>query len=234
MAFPTRADRPGVFHQNQRLLVISCLLVISLGVAACSSNGAADPTSSPDASAITDAVPDGFDDGSVEPGTGTEVVLDLPDTAPSGQELRIPLVISAGSEPDPWDNATLQIGTDGPITATADIDPAALMPGTSVEGMLTVHPQSGTADELTTGYVSLTLQLRNGSETTPLRRVEFGVLADDRTTWLGYLTPNLLELDRLRALLDAGEISPNEYEDARTQILETVTGTVDDPTKDQR
>lgn len=228
-ATPRDRDAADAYHLRKRQLLGTCLLAVTLGVAACSTDGA---TPSPDAPPVTVATPEGFG-GSVEPGTGTEVVLDLPETGDSGQEFQIPLIIRAGNEPYPWDNATLRIETEGPIIATADIDPADLRPGTSAEGMLTVRPQAGTADELTTGRVSLSLQLRHGDETTTWRGVEFGILADDRTTWLGYVSPEILKLDRLRTLLDAGEISPTEYDDARTEILETVTGTVTvkDPTK---
>lgn len=195
-----------------------CLLAVTLGVVACSSDGAVNATSSESRGQ------------SVEPGTGTEVTLELPETATSGRALQIPLVISAESEPYPWDNAALQIETEGPIIASADIDPTALEAGNSVQGILTILAPAGTAEDLTMGRVSITLRLRDGRVTTASRRVEFAVLADEHTTWLGHVTPDLLQLERQRALLDAGEMSPAEYTRARTEILETVTGTGEDPT----
>lgn len=229
MSLATRTDRPAAdsFHGRKRHLLRTCLLAVTIGVAACSSSGAVNATPSPVAAPATTATPDDFDDAGVEPGTGTEVVLDLPETSTAGDELRIPLVIRAGNEPHLWDNAALRIETEGPIVATADIDATALEAESTLQGMLTVRLQAGTADELTTGRASVTLELRDGNETTTARRVEFGLIADDRATWLGYVSPKLLKLDRLRSLLDAGEISPTEYEEARTEILETVSGTVE-------
>lgn len=222
---PAPAD---AFHLKKRHLLTTCLPAIAIATAACSSGGATNATNLPVAAPVTVATPNDFDDASVEPGTGTAVVLDLPETAPAGEKIHIPMVISAGTEPNPWDSAALRIETEGPITATTDIDTADLEPKTSVQGMVTVRPQAGTADDPTTGRISISLELRAGNETTTSRRVEFGILADDRTTWLGYVSPKLLKLDRLRTLLDVGEISPTEYEDARTEILETVTGTVEE------
>ena len=202
-------------------------------LAGCSSG--AEPEKSPGAApAPTGAIPDepGDSDGTgdllpVEPGTGTEIVLAPPSTAPAGQELLVPLRVSVALSDDAWTSASIDVTTEGRIAASHDLDMAALVPGRSVEGSLRLQLEPGTSGELSHGVVTLAVELLDGADLADARLTRLQLLADERTLWLGFGGAGDLERARLAALLEAGDISQQEYDEAYAATLEVITGTVE-------
>jgi hypothetical protein len=162
-----------------------------------------------------------------EPSTGTDVALSPPETAPAGDEVAIPLVVTVGRGEGKWDSARLDLTLEGPVSAQHDFDLSNLQPGGSVAGHLRVTIDPGDGDALNHGSVTATLVLLDGDEVVTARLTRLGLMADDQTTWMGLVGRGDLERARLRALLDVGVITQKEFDQAYAETLEQTTGAVE-------
>ncbi len=196
-------------------LVVAVLLASLTGCG--SDGGEPGPTATPTVSGS--GQPDGG--GGDEPGTGTEVTVEVPDTTGVGQTVEVPITVTVGAHEPPWTDAALSVATEGSASATSFVDVAALAPGGVVRGGAALQIPPGSDDAPAVTRVVVTLTLSDDGTTVVTRAVNLVVLADDQQAWFSLGSEGEARRARLDDLLAAGEITRAEYEAGRAETLES-------------
>lgn len=163
----------------------------------------------------------GDEPGGQEPGTGSEVQVELPATTAVGHVVEVQVSVAVGSHEPTWNDAVLSVATEGPASATVRVDVAALAPGGEVHGTVALDIPPGTDDAAALTQVTITLRLKDGDEAVVTRAALLTVLADDQQAWFSRGSEGEVRRARLDDLLAAGDISQAEYDAARAATLES-------------
>lgn len=166
--------------------------------------------------------------GGDEPGTGTEVTIEVPDTTGVGQAVDVPITVAVGADEPAWTDAALSVATEGPASATSFVDVAALVPGGVVRGAAELEIPPGSDEAPAVTRVVISLNLSDDGTTVVTRAVDLVVLADDEQAWFSLGSEGEARRARLDDLLAAGEITRADYEAAKAETLESgPVGTVE-------
>lgn len=166
--------------------------------------------------------------GGDEPGTGTEVTVEVPETTGVGQVIEVPITVTIGAHEPPWTDAALSVVTEGPASATSFVDVAALAPGGVVRGGAELQIPPGSDEDPAVTRVVVTLNLSDDGTTIVTRAVHLVVLADDEQAWFSLGSEGEARRARLDDLLAAGAITRAEHEAATAETRESApVGTVE-------
>lgn len=162
----------------------------------------------------------------VEVSFPTILTLDLPGPSPVGATLLIPLRVTTSD--DEWLQSELVLDVSGDAAAEHDVELSELSVDEPATGILRIAIEPGTADQLNEVDVAITGRSLDGRQSAEVDGVLLALLADESTVYLGYGGHGMLRRERLVSLLEAGDISQSEYDDAYTETYapSTPTGTV--------